>query len=147
MLDTIREVFALRRNGYSGPFFQGLTVAAMGAWIIYPNNTFDVFEKYDLMAEFASEEAWGTGLIASSLIIIVGALSRKPREVALGSIIIGAAWLLMFASFFAVTPESTINAVAIVMVLRNASIFREFMTQFDPVTGKPYGFDSEGKIQ
>ena len=147
MKQTIQEIFALRRNGYSGPFFQGLVVFCMGMWVLVFEDTFAVSEKYALMEEFASELAWGVGLIIISSLIIIGSLSRKPREVAIGSAVIGGAWFLMFASFIAASPASPMNAIAFVMILRCMSLFREFMTQFDPVTGRPYGFDSNGERQ
>lgn len=143
---TIQEIFALRRNGYSGPFFQGLVVFVIGVWILAAGNGFEN-PKYKLMEEFASPVAWGSGLILCSVLIIIGSLARKPREVAVGSMIIGAAWLLMFASFFIAEPESPINGIARVMILRCTSLFREFKTQFDPVTGKPLRFDSQGEPQ
>lgn len=147
MKQTLQEIFALRRNGYSGPFFQGLIVFAMGVWILASGNGLATSPKYELMEEFASPIAWGSGLILCSVLIIVGSLSRKPREVAMGSMIIGAAWLLMFASFFTAEAESPINAIALVMILRCVSLFREFMTQFDHVSGKPLRFDSQGEPQ
>jgi len=147
MKQTILEIFALRRNGYSGPFFQGLLIFCMGMWVLVFEDTFAGSQKYDLMEEFASELAWGVGLIVCSALIIIGALSRKPREVAMGSAVIGAAWFLMFASFIAASPASPMNAIAFVMVLRCVSLFREFWTQFDHVTGRPYGYDSIGERQ
>lgn len=147
MKDTVREIFALRRNGYSGPFFQGLIVFTMGVWTLASDNAFDSSAKYDVMEEFASHTAWGFGLVLCSVLIIVGALSRKPREVVMGSTIIGAAWVIMFISFYSSAPESPINAIALVMIFRCMSLYKEFWTQFDHVTGKPHRFDERGNPQ
>jgi predicted exporter len=134
---TIKEVFALRRNGYSGPFFMALLLMGAGIQLLIPNETFGDQDKYRVMAEFASEEAWGIGMVGIALMLTVACLARKPREVALASLPAALAWFIVFGSFTAARPVSVIVPITFVLILRCISLYREFMYHPPHPEGEP----------
>jgi len=141
---TMREVFALRRNGYSGPFFVGMTLFLMGVWLMLPLETFSTSVTYSLMSKFAIEEFWGAIMSGTALIMVISALRRRPREVALGALVASFIWFLMASSFAAGNIASLSVPFSFVMTFRCLSIMREFKDTFDPVTGEPIFEDREG---
>lgn len=134
---TAHELLALRRNGYSGPFFVGTAMLGMGGWLLGSWETFDS-PTYDFMAEQASEFAWGVFLVMTSLILIISSLARKPREVALGALLSAAAWFALFCSFALGHAASVTVPLTFVLFIRSLSIHQEFKHHFDPVTGEAY---------
>jgi hypothetical protein len=137
---TIKEIFALRRNGYSGPFFMGMTLFLSGLWLLLPFwSTFEELPaNYEIASQFASEEAWGFFMIAASLVTIISALARKPREVAIGALMAAGAWFLLLASVIASSLAGIVVPIMFVLMVRSVSLFREFRLAFDPVTGERY---------
>lgn len=133
---TALEVFALRRNGYSGPFFVGFTLFLMGGWLVAPWDTFSTSNLYSFMDEVAIEEAWGFVMMASSSFMVISAFRRRPRDVALGSLVAAMTWFLVMASFIAGNPSSITVPIGLVMTLRCMSIHREYIQDFDEVTGE-----------
>lgn len=141
---TIREVFALSRNGYSGPFFVGAMLFGVGGWLMAPWETFPNSPVYAFMAEQASEFAWGMFMVITSLVLLVSSLARKPREVAIGALLSAAAWFAMFCSFALGHPQSVTVPLTFVLFLRSLSIHREFKYYFDPITGEAYVHQHHG---
>lgn len=136
--ETLRELLALRRNGYSGPFFLGAMLFGMGVWLALPVDTFSTAQEYAFMKEHASEEMWAGTFIFTSAVMLGSALARRPREVALAALVCAGIWLMIFASFTASNPASTMIPLTFVLFLRALSIHQEFKHHFDPITGKPY---------
>ena len=136
--ETIKEVFALRRNGYSGPFFVAAMMFAMGAWFIYPTETFATSSTYDVMEELASELAWGVALVGNSLIMLIACLGRWSREVSIAALVSAGLWFIVFASYAAGNPLSAVVPLTLILTFRSLSLFKEFRRDFDPVTGRPY---------
>lgn len=132
---TLREVFALRRNGYSGPFWNGLGLFIVGFVLLLPTNTFETADSYNLMADIASELGWGVFAVGCSLFTIVASLQRHPREVSIGSLVAAFAWMGLFFSTMAANPEGLLGPICGVLWLRCLSLYREFREDFDPVTG------------
>lgn len=141
--ETMREVLALRRNGYSGPFFVGLTLFLMGFWLMLPMETFGTSPVYDLMEEFAIEEFWGAIMSGTALIMVISSLRRRPREVALGSLVAAFVWFLVAASFAAGSYQSVTVPFSLVMTFRCLSLMREFKDNFDANTGLPLAHTHE----
>ncbi len=141
---TTRELLALRRNGYSGPFFVGMTMLGMGGWLLGSWDTFPNSPVYDFMADQASEFAWGVFLVMTSLILIISSLARKPREVALGGLLAAAAWFALFCSFALGHAASVTVPLTFVLFIRSLSIHQEFKFHFDPVTGEAYVHQHRG---
>lgn len=137
-MQTFREVLALSRNGYSGPFFVGTTLLGMGIWLMLPWDTFPSSPVYDFMEEQASEFAWGVFMVLTSLIMVASSLVRKPREVALAALLAAGVWFAMFCSFALGNPPSITVPFTFVMFMRSLSIHREFKFYFDPITGEAY---------
>lgn len=135
--ETLREVFALRRNGYSGPFFVGLTLLMMAGWLLLPWNTFETSPSYSLMSNFAIEEFWAALMAFPSLLMVVSSLRRRPREVAIGALMAAFIWFLVMCSFAVGNVASVTVPFSLVMTFRCLSIMREFKDYFDPVTGEP----------
>lgn len=131
-----REVLALRRNGYSGPFWNGMTTAALGLFILMPWFRFDSTPTYRLMGEFMSEAAWGLFMVATSTLVIVSALKRRPRDVAHASVGVAFTWMVLFLSVVATHPRALIVPVALVLWIRNLTLYREFTIEFDADTGR-----------
>ena len=132
------DVMALRRNGYSGPFFVGAAMWACGAWLLAPWITFSTSPVYRLMSEIAIEEFWGALMLAASSVMILSSLRRRPREVALSCLMSAFMWFLMLSSFAAGRVESLLVPISFVMMVRCMSLHREFLVSFDSVTGMPY---------
>lgn len=132
-MKVIRSIFGLRRNGYSGPFFMGLTMFACGIQLMTPNSTFVTADAYTVMNDWASEGAWGVFLIACSVALVMASLHRKPEMVSIGALVAAFGWLTVWVSVVLGNPRGLLMPITFVMVLRCMSIFREFSDRrYDP---------------
>jgi len=135
----IQSVMRLRRNGYSGPFFIGLMLFVCGVQLLIPNDTFVTSISYDVMGEWASEEAWGVFFIACSSFIIISSVKRKPEMVAVGALVAGFGWLVTWVSVLLGNPEGLLMPIVGVLTVRCVSLFREFTErQSDPHLTGPW---------
>ena len=129
----VKGLYKLRRNGYSGPFFVALTMMAVGIQFLVPNSTFETGRSYAIMADWASEPAWGIFLVACSLHLMVSSLKRKPEMVSVGSLVAAFGWLVMWVSVVLGNPRGALMPITLVMTLRCMSLFREFSDRrYDP---------------
>lgn len=132
-MKLIGSIYRLRRNGYSGPLFIGLALAACGIQLLVPSNTFGTSESYAVMEDWASEPAWGIFLSACSVHMIISSIKRKPEMVSIGALVAAFGWLVMWVSVVLGNPSGLLMPITFVMILRSMSIFREFSDrQHDP---------------
>ena len=126
MLQTVQGIFGLRRNGYSGPFFMGLMLFAVGVSLLLPYDTFSTAESYDVMEDWASEIGWGVFMVAASGHIVIASLRRQPEFVALGALTAAFGWLVTTVSVGLANPEGLLFPIVGILCLRAVSIHNEF---------------------
>lgn len=127
----MRSILRLQRNGYSGPFFVGLTLLLCGVQLLLGYDTFSTSESYSAMEGYATEGGWGLLMVGTSLHIIIGSLKRKPDHVAVGGLVSAFAWLIITVSVGLGSPQGLLFPISAVLCLRSLSIYREFMSRRD----------------
>lgn len=123
--------YAMRRNGYSGPFFVALSLLAMGVWVVANPGLFATSSVYEVMGEIAIEAAWGIFMIGTSVSMLISSVNRRPREVAMGALPAAFGYFIIMASVIAGNPRSMFVPLLLVMTLRCLSINREFLARQD----------------
>lgn len=130
-MHLIGSIYRLRRNGYSGPFFIGLTMFVIGLQLLLPYDSFSTAPSYAVMRAWAAEGTWAVFFIFCSTFMTVASIKRKPGLVSVGALVAAFAWLVTWASVVIGNPGGILMPITLVMTVRCMSIFREFAERRD----------------
>lgn len=128
IIDRLADVVGRKSYLYSELHF-AIMLVIWGAWVLYPNETFNSAQGFGTMEQFASPLAWGLIAVALGVSKIRFLLHGHKISLSVLTLISGWFWIFIGVSFFLSSPPNTGFVAYTALGLYEFWVYRAMVTK------------------